>query len=170
MKLKRCLCCKKVPRSFCDVILDCGHKYCVDCLTHSVMFFSGITTNHCLNCPKCGSKLNKNQFRIVADMKCNYRWFNRNYYYTVYLCAQEQNEFEFPLDEQIEEENIIDEYILPDIPHEYIEYFSDYDGKDGDSFYKFVYGDPKQRTHFKEFVFKELMEYCYHPSRIKFEL
>jgi hypothetical protein len=175
---KMCLHCKEIPYVTRRLTLECGHTYNLNCVVYCFKgWFDGITNHDKLYCPECNSGLNDKDFELVATEFCRIwipgKCYDKEVEYNIYICAGEIKSLGISLNKRFSDEDLYTFYkydtttITDKTEKRTIRYTTTYDYCD---YYYFYYGDPKIREYFKDHVFKELMEYVYHPSRLSFEV
>ena len=168
-----CLGCDKLQPVGRRIILDCGHNYCLDCVK-LFTWFDGISTDDTISCPECNEPVNDTAWEKISQENCSKCRYVRNITYNYYLCPEEQSIFKGNSNTEISYRDFIRNFYCYDNNDFEVEcikfelndpyYFS------SRNFYKIRYPVDEARKYFMENIFKELMEYIYHPSRVNFEL
>lgn len=172
-----CLACNKLKSVGRRIILDCGHNYCLDCVK-LFTWFDGISTNDPINCPECNEPVNDTAWEKISQEYCSIFVINKRYVkniiYNFYLCPEEHSRFKGNVGTEISFRDLIRNFNFYNdklLEIEYIKYILDdaycFSSR---SSYKIRYPVDEARKYFIENIFKELMEYIYHPSRVNFEL
>jgi hypothetical protein len=172
-----CLGCNKLKSVGRRIILDCGHNYCLDCVK-LFTWFDGISTDDPINCPECNEPVNDTAWEKISQEYCSIFFENkryvRNIIYNFYLCPEEYSRFKGNVNTEISSRDLIRNFNVYDnklLKVDRVKYELDvpycFPLR---NFYKIQYPVDEARKYFMNFIFKELMEYCYHPSRVNFEL
>jgi len=140
-------------------------------------WFDGFSTDTPLKCPECELLFLDNEWSFITDYLCTKGFLYRQVVYKTYLCPQQFVELKGSID-------IGRQYVLNEInairSHVYGRYslmpitqseitdivYFDTTFLYPRTVYTFEYGDYLIRDHFQH-VHKELVEYVFHPSRIK---
>jgi hypothetical protein len=175
-----CRLCEKCPPVHDRYKLSCGHAFCKDCLSENMIdnqWFDGFSTDTPLKCPECELLFLDKEWSFITDYLCQKRILYRKIVHKTYLCPLEFVELKGSID-------IGKEYTYNELDKIRSNVYGRYSNKtivqseitDIVYFYKtflyprtvytFEYGDYLIRDHFKH-IHKELVEYVFHPSRIK---
>ncbi len=171
---------------------ECSHVFCHDCLSKSILssqWREGFSTEDKLHCPECQINLENDSWQKVTSLLVERNLLKRKIIYKTYLCY----ELYLKLKPRIDLDH---EYTFHDLDvfhryhdriigrstnnlfnEEYVEkvYFEKInpgDWRRGNTrerkIYIFCLGDPEIKNLFWN-LWKDLAEYVFHPSRVKFE-
>jgi hypothetical protein len=170
-----CFGCNKLQPVGRRVILDCGHNYCLDCVK-LFTWFDGITTDNTIACPECNEPVNDLVWEKISEENCSKFRYIKTIIYNYYLCPEEHSRFKGDINTEISYRDLIRNFNFYNnkiLEVECVKYEQSDDSHSysfSHSFYNIRYPVDEARKYFMENIFKELMEYIYHPSRINFEL
>ena len=187
-KLTCCKCnheCKIAER---QILNNCGHIFCKQCISNEFcinQWYSGFSTRDVIKCPECETDLSDNDWQLLTSFLCDSKILLRKIVYDTYLCPEMANQL-LPIltigknygpraynnIENVWNRNFPDKQgwirFLPAIDRlkPEIVYFKKYTDEwyDYQLVYRFFYGE--KLMSFEEFQ-KELVEYVFHPDRIR---
>ena len=166
-------------------ISECGHVFCHDCLSKSILssqYFEGFSTNDKLHCPECQINLEEISWQKVTNLLVERNLLRRRIIYTNYLCYERylklrpirlDHPYTYIEMDNIQRKFVWDYSFFPkNILTVYFEKVNPGDWRRGSrseiELYMFCLGDPEIKNLFGN-LWKELAEYVFHPSRVKFE-
>jgi len=169
---------------------SCGHSFCTKCLTNDFytnQWFDGFSTENVIKCPECELEVCDDDWSFITDYLCVVPWvksglLQRKIIYDTYLSPDFYKELhpfiKLGKENSQSEMEKISLALNGDVPYwkrnklDYnssepsIVYFFKFTKFDEGSYYRFLYGCPAIKNLF-EHLQKELVEYVFHPSRIK---
>ena len=166
---------------------NCRHLFCKSCLGDSIytnQHFNGFSTNDCISCPVCNVNLSDIDWSTIMEYLVNVGKLQREVIYAYYLnkqwATQLQDFVQFDREYDVTERNTIEDdweektgtflwkLIEPDDEPEIVYFLkvNDFFTIQRNNFYifKIDYQVIKQQN---SAFFKELVEYVFHPQRIK---
>ena len=87
-----CTICKNCPSVHNRYTLGCGHPFCKDCLSESIMvnqWFDGFSTDNSLKCPECELLFVDNEWSFITDYLCQKGILSRKIVHKTYLCPRQ---------------------------------------------------------------------------------
>jgi hypothetical protein len=139
-------------------------------------WFDGFSTDNSLKCPECELLFVDNEWSFITDYLCQKGVLCRKIVHTTYLCPRQFVELRdlikigkqyslYQIDEIRSCAYGMYSNVRTIVQSKFIDtvYFIK---SHQDRVYTFEYGDSNTREHFKN-IYKELVEYVFHPSRIK---
>ena len=185
----KCSICKNQTSSFNKryTLKKCGHKFCKECLANNFLekqWLPNFNTDNHILCPECQDPVIDEDWTSITDYLCNEKKLSRKILYVTYMCPQiylELKDFiELNREYNNKEVNKIhyeyngrDYYLRKELPMNRksvdIVYFNLFRGNNScdETYYKFMFGDKEIKKKMYDEVTKELIEYVFHPSRIK---
>ena len=175
-------------------IHGCGHVFCHECLTKSILknqWHEGFSTEDKLYCPECQLELDVDSWQKVTSLLVERNKLKRKIIYNTYLSHEMfvkirprvHLDYEYTFHEldalhryhdsvTATWSNIYNFCNTEYVEKVYFEKINPGDWRHGNtrekSVYVFYLGDPGIKFLFQK-VWKELVEYVFHPSRINFE-
>ena len=166
---------------------NCGHIFCKNCLIkdfYDYQWFDGFSTNHPIKCPECDHDVTDEEFSFITDYLSKKGVITRKILYKIWLCPAQMKTYHqlITIGKDYHFEDLLDLYwkleqgttfnesdILKLINTNYVEtvYFPKCNQYDYfPQSYTFEYCSKETKSLMPELQ-KELVEYVFHPSRIK---
>jgi len=185
---KPCEICEQKTTIQTSLILDCKHTFCKKCITESVykkQWYVEFSTDDPIKCPICSVEVDDYFWEKIMDLVVERFNLKRQIIYDTYLSHDIYSiiykELKLGKIYKAKELDAIHTHYMKNttklVHYQYyvpmnttridIVYFpkSKFIGE-VERLYRFFFGDPDLREKFHE-IEKELIEYCWHPSRIK---
>jgi len=174
---------------------ECGHVFCNECFSNSILkdqWHEGFSTENTLRCPKCQINLEDNSWQKVTSLLVERNLLKRKIVYKTYLCYElylklkpiiELNH-EYTYDEtnvihrnhdrmigtSTNRFNLLNEKYVDTVYFEKINPGDwRHENTDERKIYIFYFGDQDIKKLFQDYLWKEIVEAVFHPSRINLE-
>jgi len=188
------ICNKHVNMNDRFTISECGHKFHKKCLTDSFMnnqWYDGFSTNDKIYCPECKIEFSDDSWTKISCLLVDCKILERKIIYKTYLCYKQYLDLKqvLQLDQEYDynqfdtirrhydrltgtwhndhyflNKDYVEQVILKKYVPREIYYYQTTDT----NYYIFSLGDPDIKNLFQPLQ-KELIEYVFHPDRVKLE-
>lgn len=191
-KLTCCICRKGTYLLDRQILTDCGHIFCKECISREVyttQWFDLFSTEDAIKCPECEAPVSDKDWNLITSFLCDKKVVCRKIVYDTYLCAELLHELT-PFIELGYEYNTLSYFSIfnkwnKKCPRKYgqMKYFPEIDQSnpavvffkeysdpllENELVFRFFYGESSIRSMFEVFQFqKELAEYVFHPKRVE---
>jgi len=137
---------------------------------YDYQWFDGFSTNHPIKCPECDHPVTDDEFSNITDYLVKLEVLTRKIVYKIWLCPEQAKVYHSLIkNESYSFTDILKYYLgIPYLNNDYVEivYFPKYNINGYKDHYIFEYRS-KEITELMPQLQRELVEYVFHPSRIK---
>jgi len=160
------------------ILTECGHKFCKSCLAKEIynyQWFADFSTDHPLQCPTCDKELCDSDWEHIMDYSVKIKLVQRKIIYPYYLDKEWINKFylygEFKKEYTTLNHNQLNFIGNDKLTHDILPskvYFQKWKFENRFPTTCFTFEiDYDLIKKQNESIFKELVEYVFHPDRVK---